>query len=119
MNDYDVLCFGRRLFSLSLFTFAMNYFFAEVCLLWRPSQPPLEPKGKTVLDVGCGTGILSMFSARAGALQIFGVDNSTIIDSARQVSSHLIPYIHHHSLLDIVAKLNFTSLIATNTSFHP
>jgi ribosomal protein L11 methylase PrmA len=41
-------------------------------------------QGKTVLDVGCGTGILSMFAAKAGAKQVFAIDNSTIIMKARQ-----------------------------------
>ncbi|RMD44500.1 hypothetical protein DV735_g740, partial [Chaetothyriales sp. CBS 134920] len=40
--------------------------------------------GKTVLDVGCGTGILSMFSAKAGAKQVIAVDNSNIISKARE-----------------------------------
>jgi type I protein arginine methyltransferase len=40
--------------------------------------------GKTVLDVGCGTGILSLFCAKAGAAQVFAVDNSAIIDKARE-----------------------------------
>ncbi|KAF8430660.1 S-adenosyl-L-methionine-dependent methyltransferase [Terfezia claveryi] len=40
-------------------------------------------KDKVVLDVGCGTGILSMFCAKAGAKKVIGVDNSDIIDKAR------------------------------------
>ncbi|CAG8497758.1 7297_t:CDS:2 [Diversispora eburnea] len=39
-------------------------------------------KDKIVLDVGCGTGILSMFAAKAGAKHI---DMSNIIDQARQI----------------------------------
>lgn len=38
-----------------------------------------------VLDVGCGTGILSMFAARAGAKHIYAVDCSSIIVQARQI----------------------------------
>lgn len=40
-------------------------------------------KNKTVLDVGCGTGILSMFCAKAGAKHVYAIDNSNIIDKAR------------------------------------
>lgn len=42
-------------------------------------------QGKTVLDVGCGTGILSMFCAKAGAKQVIAVDNSDIIHATREI----------------------------------
>jgi len=42
-------------------------------------------KDKVVLDVGCGTGILCMFAAKAGAKHVYGVDCAGIIDQAREI----------------------------------
>ncbi|OCK83882.1 arginine n-methyltransferas-like protein [Lepidopterella palustris CBS 459.81] len=42
-------------------------------------------KDKIVLDVGCGTSILSMFAVRAGAKHVIGVDMSTIIEKAKEI----------------------------------
>lgn len=40
---------------------------------------------KIVLDVGCGTGILSMFAVQAGAKHVYAVDCSSIIDQAKMI----------------------------------
>lgn len=52
-------------------------------------------KDKVILDVGCGTGILSMFCARAGAAKVIAVDNSEIVNKARE-------NIHENALGDII-----------------
>ena len=39
-------------------------------------------KDKVVLDVGCGTAILSLFAAKAGARHVYAVDASDIVDLA-------------------------------------
>ena len=45
---------------------------------------------KVVLDVGCGTGILSMFAAKAGASHVIGIDQSEIIYQAMDIVRYIV-----------------------------
>ena len=65
-------------------------------------------KDKVVMDIGCGTGILSLFAAKAGAKKVIAVDASDVHVEAREIV-HLNGYndvIHvvHGKIEDLISK---------------
>ncbi|KAJ8010462.1 hypothetical protein DPEC_G00075340 [Dallia pectoralis] len=52
-------------------------------------------RGKVVLDVGAGTGVLSIFCAQAGARKVYAVEASSIADQAVRI-------VRHNKMEDIV-----------------
>lgn len=49
--------------------------------------------GKSVLDVGCGTSILSMFAASAGAAKVCGIDQSDVLYKAMDIIRYYLKYL--------------------------
>ena len=46
---------------------------------------PQDFKDKIVMDIGCGTGILSIFAARAGAKHVYAIENAEIAHFATEI----------------------------------
>lgn len=70
--------------------------------------PKLESENRAeqvVLDVGCGSGILSLFAARCGAKRVIGIDNADIIVKARAAVKRN-GYDHVITLIQVGKRLN-------------
>lgn len=52
---------------------------------YKSSINPKYFRNKTVLDVGCGSGILSFWAVEAGAKLVVGVDQANIAKQTQQV----------------------------------
>jgi 2-polyprenyl-3-methyl-5-hydroxy-6-metoxy-1,4-benzoquinol methylase len=61
-------------------------------------------RDKTVVEIGCGSGVLACFAARAGARRVYAIEETAIIDVAREIVRRngfgdRIEFIHANSLL--------------------
>lgn len=67
---------------------------------------PILFRDAVVLDVGCGTGILSLFAAKSGAKHVYAVDASEIAEKAEKI-------VRQNGLEDIV-----TYALVLNSCLH-
>lgn len=56
---------------------------------------PILFRDAIVLDVGCGTGVLSLFAAKSGAKHVYAIEASGIADKADKI-------VHENGLQNVI-----------------
>ena len=76
----------------------------RLCIEALDNDPP---KGKTIADLGCGSGILSLTALKLGAKSTFSVDTDSLAISATKINSALNNYSEHqlHAFLGSIGEL--------------
>lgn len=75
MSDIDLIAFHRKLLNAPE---RMNSYQQAIFATVKP--------GDTVLDVGCGSGILGLFACQAGAAKVYAIEKTSVIELAKQLS---------------------------------
>lgn len=76
-------------------------------------------RDKVVVDVGCGTGILSMFCAQAGARKVYAIDASKIAIHAKQlIEANGFSNIITGKYMKLSPGVNFVKLFNFSFDFH-
>lgn len=79
-------------------------------------------KGKVVLDVGCGTGILSLYFAQAGASKVYGVEASNVAKVAQEVikenNYENVVQIMHSTVEDVILPEKVDIIVSEWMGFY-
>ena len=77
--------FGRTIFADASNHVLMLSDHARTLRLPRRATATHAPR-KVVAEIGCGSGVLSCFAARAGARHVFAIEETTMIEVAREIA---------------------------------
>lgn len=83
-----------------------------LCLEWLESAPL---RGKTVIDYGCGSGVLAIASALLGASQVLAVDNdpqALVATDANAANNHISPTVLTSYLPEALPAIEADVLLA-------
>ncbi len=134
MDNFHPMCFGKRLWICPSWREvpdpdAVNVMLdpglafgtgthptTSLCLSWLDSQ---DLTGKTVIDFGCGSGILAIAALKLGARQAIGIDiDPQAIQASRDnaerngVSDKLALYLPHQQPADLHADVVVANILA-------
>jgi ribosomal protein L11 methyltransferase len=81
----------------------------RLCLRWLAENPP---RGKSLLDYGCGSGVLAIAAAKLGAAPVAGVDVDPEAIEASSANAHANAIVAAFSLPEELPAFSFDVVVA-------